>query len=400
MAGARTIANLWRDSLDAGHPDPAYLQEVDGEWREVPRGEAAAAVVRARERTARARRAEGRRVRDPRAHDPRVGVLRLRARPRRRGRRADLRVVVGARRAVRARPLRGCRRASSRTTEQRAKLGDFAGHVLSFAEPPRSPRAGTRVRGGQPGRARRTGRLDRRGRPLHVHLHVRHDRPAEGVHDPPPQLLRDGAEGRRDGRPPDRAGRPLPPLPPPRAQLRSPAAPVGRVQRLRDRVPRRPAARRRPSCCASGRRSFRACPASTRRSTPRSPPVSPRRPDRDAHSSTGRSASATASRRSDRRSARCPRRSPSAPPRRPARLREGEGAARRPAARCELGRRTARPRHRRVLRRDRHHHPRGLRPLRGDDRGDRQPRRRLQVRHRRQAAAGRRAADRATTARS
>jgi long-chain acyl-CoA synthetase len=44
MAGERTIANLWRNSLAAGHPDPAYLQEVDGEWREVRRRDAAAAV--------------------------------------------------------------------------------------------------------------------------------------------------------------------------------------------------------------------------------------------------------------------------------------------------------------------------------------------------------------------
>jgi long-chain acyl-CoA synthetase len=40
----RTIADLWRNSLAAGHPEPAYLQEVDGEWREVPRREAETAV--------------------------------------------------------------------------------------------------------------------------------------------------------------------------------------------------------------------------------------------------------------------------------------------------------------------------------------------------------------------
>jgi long-chain acyl-CoA synthetase len=40
----RTIANLWRDAVAAGHADPAYLHEVDGEWREVSRAEAAAAV--------------------------------------------------------------------------------------------------------------------------------------------------------------------------------------------------------------------------------------------------------------------------------------------------------------------------------------------------------------------
>jgi long-chain acyl-CoA synthetase len=40
----RTIANLWRDSVAAGHQEPAYLHEVDGEWREVSRRDAAAAV--------------------------------------------------------------------------------------------------------------------------------------------------------------------------------------------------------------------------------------------------------------------------------------------------------------------------------------------------------------------
>jgi long-chain acyl-CoA synthetase len=40
----RTIANLWRDSVGAAHSDPAYLHEVDGEWREVTRADAATAV--------------------------------------------------------------------------------------------------------------------------------------------------------------------------------------------------------------------------------------------------------------------------------------------------------------------------------------------------------------------
>jgi long-chain acyl-CoA synthetase len=40
----RTIANLWRDAVAAGHGDPAYLQEVDGEWREVTWAEAARTV--------------------------------------------------------------------------------------------------------------------------------------------------------------------------------------------------------------------------------------------------------------------------------------------------------------------------------------------------------------------
>jgi len=40
LGRSRTIANLWRDAAVAGHPDPAYLQQVGGEWREVGRAEA------------------------------------------------------------------------------------------------------------------------------------------------------------------------------------------------------------------------------------------------------------------------------------------------------------------------------------------------------------------------
>ena len=44
MARARTIANLWRDAVAAAHPEPAYLHEVDGEWRGVTWAEAARTV--------------------------------------------------------------------------------------------------------------------------------------------------------------------------------------------------------------------------------------------------------------------------------------------------------------------------------------------------------------------
>jgi long-chain acyl-CoA synthetase len=43
-ARAETIANLWRDAVAAGHPDPAYLHLVDGEWAPVTWAEAARAV--------------------------------------------------------------------------------------------------------------------------------------------------------------------------------------------------------------------------------------------------------------------------------------------------------------------------------------------------------------------
>lgn len=40
----RTIGALWRDSVAAGHSEPAYLREVDGVWAEVSRADAAAMV--------------------------------------------------------------------------------------------------------------------------------------------------------------------------------------------------------------------------------------------------------------------------------------------------------------------------------------------------------------------
>jgi long-chain acyl-CoA synthetase len=42
--GKRTIANLWRDAIAARHDDPAYLHEVDGDWRRFTWAEAASAV--------------------------------------------------------------------------------------------------------------------------------------------------------------------------------------------------------------------------------------------------------------------------------------------------------------------------------------------------------------------
>jgi long-chain acyl-CoA synthetase len=40
----RTIANLWRNGVAAGHQDPAYLYEAGGEWREASRAEVAQTV--------------------------------------------------------------------------------------------------------------------------------------------------------------------------------------------------------------------------------------------------------------------------------------------------------------------------------------------------------------------
>ena len=100
--------------------------------------------------------------------------------------------------------------------------------------------------------------------------------PPEGLHDPAPQLLRDG----RGDRPP--AGvrarrRPDAALPPARAQLRPADAPDRPVRRLHDRVPPRSRSRRRRPCRRCARPCSRACPACTRRSTPPSSARSTRR---------------------------------------------------------------------------------------------------------------------------
>ena len=44
MERPRTIANLWRDAVAARHADPAYLHEVEGDWRAFTWAEAARAV--------------------------------------------------------------------------------------------------------------------------------------------------------------------------------------------------------------------------------------------------------------------------------------------------------------------------------------------------------------------
>ena len=202
-----------------------------------------------RERLACTRRPQGRRVRDPRAERPRLGAYGLRARARRRGRRPDLREQRAARRRVSPGALGGSRGRLRRRRPAREGRGGHgrAAEPPARAHVPRSPRARRarpRLRGGEPDRARRGVGGDRRGGPVHHHLHLGDDRAAEGLHAPPPQLLRDGERRRLDGGPLPRR-RPDAPLSPARAQLRAADAPDRRLRGLPDRVPARPASRRR-----------------------------------------------------------------------------------------------------------------------------------------------------------
>ena len=140
---------------------------------------------------------EGRRLRDPRRDERRVVPVRLRARPDRRRRGADLREQLAARLRLRARPLGVGRRArrgrrAAREGRRGPRRPPRLRHVLTFADLPELEARGRELRGRAPGRARRRGRRGRRGRPLHLHLHLGHDRAAQGLHDPAPQLLRDG----------------------------------------------------------------------------------------------------------------------------------------------------------------------------------------------------------------
>ena len=179
----------------------------------------------------RPRRREGRQGLDPRQHPARVDLLRLRGPLDRRRRRPDLPDQLARGVPVRPRELgrQGRRRRGRRAA----------------GEDPRRPRAAAEARAGDPDdglergrdlargprrpRQRRRRRLgealergDEGGR-LHLHLHLGHDRPAEGVRDHPWQLPLDARHGQRDQR--HRGGRRHLPLPPPRPLLR-PADPA------------------------------------------------------------------------------------------------------------------------------------------------------------------------------
>ena len=246
MSDKRTIERLWRDAVAAGRPTPAYLVQHGDEWRADLVGGGGGARRGLRERAARARRPQGRCVRDPRLEQGRVGALRLRARLDRRDRRR--RSTRTARRRTPATssitPSRSACSARTRCSARRwtTVRGGIPRlrHVLTFAELDDLAARGRAYAAEHPDALREARRRDRGGRPLHLHLHLRHDRAAEGLHDLAPQLLRHGRGRRR----PAELHRPRghdAPLPAARAQLRPPDAPLRRVRRLRDRVPARPA---------------------------------------------------------------------------------------------------------------------------------------------------------------
>ena len=191
----------------------ARLLGVDLEDVRRGRGDRRAALARADG----ARGREGRQGRDPLQHAARVVLLRLRGAVGGRHRGPDLPDQLPGRVPVRARELRrqggdrrGLRAAGEdpgdprRLPEARARRLDDRlerGHDLD--------RRADRARRGA--RRRRVGgplELGDDGRHLHVHLHVRHDRAAEGMRDLARQLPRDDRHGALPERARGRSGSP------------------------------------------------------------------------------------------------------------------------------------------------------------------------------------------------
>ena len=172
-----------------------------------------------------------------------MGALRLRARAGRRDQCRDLpeQLAQGCRLRPRAlrlgrRPLRGRNAAcEGRGCAGRDRAAAARPHLRRSR---RARRAGARLCRRAPGGAPRSGGGRGGGRPLHVHLHVRDDRSAQGLHDLEPQLLRHGGRRRR----PRQLHRPRghdAALPAARPQLRPADAPLRPVRRLHDRLPPR-----------------------------------------------------------------------------------------------------------------------------------------------------------------
>ncbi len=204
MDRQRTIARLWRDAV-ARWPtgDTAYLAREGADWRNVTWGEAAATVE------ARANGFLARGLRKGDAYAILAGttldwaltdfalahVGAVTAPIYATSSQHDVAYVLEHSGAVGVL----CEDDDQRAKVEAARAGLAATpRGADVRRPGRARRGRCRSCGAASARARRCRGGDRRGRPLHVHLHVGHDRPAEGLHDPPPELLRDGRGGGED----------------------------------------------------------------------------------------------------------------------------------------------------------------------------------------------------------
>ena len=206
MNGKRTIGRLWQDAIAAEHPDPAYLYRHDDHWHGVSWAEAAERVDLM---------AHGLIARGIKKGDA-FGILAQTS--------VDwalfdyaLALVGGVTVPVYA---TGSARESAfvlahaeavgvlvddeqqldKLKEERASLPTLR-EVLTFEDLAGLEEEGRLHREAHPNAVTEAAAAVGGGRSLHVHLHVGDNRAAQGLHDPPSQLLRD-----------DRRDRPSPPV--------------------------------------------------------------------------------------------------------------------------------------------------------------------------------------------
>ena len=196
----RTIGRLWLTAVSENRATPAYLVERDGAWQEVRWAEAAQIVDELAHgllslgvRKGDAFATLGQTTLEWAMFDFALALIGAVGAPIYANSSArDAQYVVAHSEAIGV---------LCEDEEQRAKVEPLAlAHTLTFADLDDLRARGRAHAKEHPDAVLESRVTRRRGRPLHVHLHVRHDRPAEGLHDPPPQLLRDG-RGRRPARP-------------------------------------------------------------------------------------------------------------------------------------------------------------------------------------------------------
>ena len=195
----RTIARLWRDAVARNARRRRLSRPAR---RPLARGQLGRGGRARREhgqRPARPGRPQGRGVRDARAHDARVVAVRLRAGPGRRRRRPRLREQLAPRTSPTSSTTRSRSACSARTPTQVAKVEErarLAAAPSARADVRRSGRARGRGRTLQ-GASTRTALDDAIAAvdedDLFTFIYTSGTTgPAEGLHDQPPQLLRDG----------------------------------------------------------------------------------------------------------------------------------------------------------------------------------------------------------------
>ena len=244
MSTDRTIARLWRDAVARERTGAAYLVQHGDHWHAVTWAGGGRAGREPGERPPGTWRPQGRVVRD--ASPGRRSSGRCSTSPWPRSARLRTPVYPNSSPHDTAYILEHsesvgvlCENAGQ-AAERRgaASVAAAAPARAHLRRPPGARSRGRALPRRAPVGARRGGRRDRRGRPVHAPVHVGDDRPAQGLHDPAPQLLRDGV----GDRPPPRVRarrRPDAAVPAAGPQLRAVDAPHRPVRRLHDRLPPR-----------------------------------------------------------------------------------------------------------------------------------------------------------------